>query len=656
MNTEHIERLKALPQRESEIWQGGIFRIPTLGAETGPIGNSLFVPLWAAMHDQKVHTGELQMVEPRDSEGALWALVEFALESEWGGYRPGSVEVLDADLAEQLGFLGEVGIEVRLVERLEAIEEVMESLGQHFSDFEEDLPHVPGALDGRGVTVERMRCFAEGAAEFYKAMPWQYLTDSDLIRIEAPKAPDGMKYAVLLGAGRSVFGMGFYRTVKDYVAFRGFTEGGEPPESVWQVTFDSIDDLPREDAELWRQEGLPWASEKAYPFVIRIGRDGEMKRPTAKQLAFLEGVLRAWAATNEEEIDSGRWQKKVCTIDGEVEYTLSLPDLLKPPSHHEWMRRGFEPDRRAHERMFADMGRYFDQNPVADMDEMNEVMGRLFAGRRFDESVTEAETPMERAQELCYEAFDTHGRRRVQLAREALKICPDCADAYVILAEQAGTREAELENYTKATEAAERALGAEAFEEHVGHFWGVTETRPYMRAREGLAQALQELGRLDEAADHFQAMLKLNPDDNQGVRYSLMPLLLQLNRDVEAARLLKEYTEETANWAYAQALLAFRLSGRSTSARRELRTAFRNNPHVPDLLLTGYVPPPPPHYTLGSPEEAICCVEELRDAFVETKGAMAWLAAEHHQRLKDQETRQKALRQKQRKKRKRKKR
>lgn len=656
MNTDQIQRLKALPQRDSEIWQGGVFSIPISGPDASAVRSTLYVPVWVAVRDGKVHSGKLQLSGPADPAEAVSALLDFALESQWGGYRPGIVEVIDPDLARQLAFLAEAGIEVRLVEQLAAIDEVLKSLRKDFADRFGNRPQVPAPLDGRDVTVERMRSFAEAAVDFFQAAPWQYLTDSDLIRIETPKPPQGMQYATVLGAGRSVFGLGFYHTIDDYAALRHVSDGVRMPNGIWQVTFDAINELPPADEELWRQHDLPRVAGDICPFAIWFGRKGQMKRASATQLAFLEGVLRAWAATTETEIDSGRWQKTVRTFDGESEYNLTLPDLLKPPSHQEWMRRGFEPDRRAHERTFTDINRYFAEHPPASVDEMNAVLNQRFAGRRYDQSVTKAETPPQRAQELCYDAFDTHGRRRVQLARQALELDPNCADAYVILAEQAGTLETQLENYAKAAESAERALGPKAFKEHAGHFWGVTETRPYMRARAGLAQSLEEMGRLDEAADHYQALLELNPNDNQGLRYSLMPLLLQLNRDADAARLLKAYDEASANWTYARALLAFRLSGRSVAARREFRTAFRSNPHVPDLLLSGAELPPPPHYELGSPEEAIVCVEELRHAFEETPEAMDWLATEYQQRQRDAEAKQKELRRKERQKRKRKKR
>lgn len=646
MNESQSEQLRALPQRRGEVWQGGLVRLPAWITQEGPEPFRPYMPIWVAVNSDKVHPGELLHPSQRGPAEAVAALIDFALESEYGGYRPDRVEVADAELAEALAFLGEAGIEVRMVDRLEAVNRALDTM----ADFAEGgRPSLPQPLDAAGVTVQRMRRFAEAAAAFYRAAPWQYLTDSDLLEIESPKAPTGMKYAVVLGAGRSVYGVGFYRSRNDYVLFRRGADRSDPKlPGVWQVSFDSaIDSLPG-DVDLWEDHHLPLASDQAYPMAVWFGPGGEVKRPTAKRLAFLEGLLRALSETTEAEIDSGRWQKETETHDGSAQYTLAIPDLLKPPTFQEWIKRGFEPDRRAHERMFADMDRYFRDHPPADIDEMNEATARLFSGRKVDDLVTQPKTPQERAQELCYQAFDTHGRRRVQLAREALQVCPDCADAYVILAEQAGTLEAELENYANAIAAAERALGPEAFEESVGHFWGVSSTRPYMRARFGLAQSLEQLGRVDEAVGHYQEMLRLNPNDNQGIRYLLMPTLLQLGRDAEAARLLKQYDEASANWAYARALLAFRLSGKSAAARRELRVAFRTNPHVAELLVEDASLPMPPHYALGSPEEAIVCVEELAPAFAETKGAVAWLAAEHRQRQKELAARRKEQRKKQR--------
>jgi len=46
-----------------------------------------------------------------------------------------------------------------------------------------------------------------------------------------------------------------------------------------------------------------------------------------------------------------------------------------------------------------------------------------------------ARTPLEKAQELMYEAEVADPKHRLELAKQALALTPDCADAYIILAE-----------------------------------------------------------------------------------------------------------------------------------------------------------------------------------------------------------------------------
>jgi hypothetical protein len=112
-----------------------------------------------------------------------------------------------------------------------------------------------------------------------------------------------------------------------------------------------------------------------------------------------------------------------------------------------------------------------------------------------------ANEALDRAQELIYDAWDAvTPKQRVELAAMALAISPRCADAYVLLGEHAepGSPE-QLECYRRGVAAGEAALGKAVFVEDVGHFWGLLDTRPYMRARLGLARLLWARGAGDEA-------------------------------------------------------------------------------------------------------------------------------------------------------------
>jgi tetratricopeptide (TPR) repeat protein len=239
--------------------------------------------------------------------------------------------------------------------------------------------------------------------------------------------------------------------------------------------------------------------------------------------------------------------------------------------------------------------------------------------------------PLDEAQSLIYEAWNSEGARKVELARRALELSADCADAFLILAqEEAQSREAALELYRKAYEAGRRALDPAVFEEAEGDFWAVMETRPYMRARLALAESLWDLGRKEEALGHLRELIRLNPSDNQGVRYILLQCLLESGADDELADLLARYGRDPSSAiAYTRALWQFRRAGRGKVADAALAEALRANPHVPAFLLKRKPLPAraPSSVGMGSPEEAEAYAAGALGVWHQTLGAVDWLAA-----------------------------
>lgn len=268
-------------------------------------------------------------------------------------------------------------------------------------------------------------------------------------------------------------------------------------------------------------------------------------------------------------------------------------------------------------------------DPLANLPDrrtMEGLMQQLMVGRAGE---APPDTPIARAQEVMHRAFqETSPRRREELARQALEISPDCADAYVLLAEQSHDRKETRELYEQGVAAGERALGQAMFREGAGHFWGILETRPYMRARLGLALSLWTMGRREEAVRHLEEMLRLNPNDNQGVRYTLAGFLLALDRDDDLARLLDQYPGEgLAAWKYTRALLAFRRHGDTSESRALLKAALKANKHVPAYLLGEKFPPleQPGYYGIGDENEAVVYIRSFLTGWKSTPGALPWL-------------------------------
>ncbi len=234
------------------------------------------------------------------------------------------------------------------------------------------------------------------------------------------------------------------------------------------------------------------------------------------------------------------------------------------------------------------------------------------------------------AQDIMYDAWDASDpKRRAALARKALDLSPLCADAYVLLAQEtARNLDEAIDLYRQGVAAGEKALGESAFRDDVGHFWGMLETRPYMRARHGLAQALWDKGLRDEAVTHYRDMLRLNPNDNQGIRYLLLDCFLILGRDDDAAKLIRRYKGDgSAAWSWSRALLSFRTDGDCPASRSALSRAIGDNTHVAALLLGDKKMPRqlPDYIGMGDKNEAVAYVHGATAAWAATPGALAWL-------------------------------
>ena len=245
--------------------------------------------------------------------------------------------------------------------------------------------------------------------------------------------------------------------------------------------------------------------------------------------------------------------------------------------------------------------------------------------------VRKATTPLQKAQDLMYDAWEAvELRDRVRIAKEALAVSPDCADAYVLLAgETARSPQEAADLYAKGVAAGERALGKQPFTQDVGDFWGILETRPYMRARLGLAEALWLLGKRQEALAHVRDMLRLNPNDNQGVRYVFLGWLLETGDKAQTKTLLESYSDGAASWLYGRALYTFSTAGDTRLSRTLLAKAQNANHHVPDYLLRRkQLPGKVPRLVgMGDENEAVICTLEQMGAWRTIPGALRWLAA-----------------------------
>ena len=627
-----VGRFRLLPQRTNELWQGAVVALPMWidnpadpSRPTRPRG-----ALWCSLRSGRIH---LAVVGEGDvaSRVALDALIEFAKrESKLDGGRPSRVEVRDPALRDALDeALASTGTSVVLVPSVPAVEQALRELEASQGD------PLPGFLDGTGVTIERLRAFADAAVAFHRARIWQHLSNDDLVVVESPTPPKALSHLCVMGSGGQQFGLAFFPT---RAAFDKLMAGDvRRADRAYGLTFDPPSAIPFADLDTWDAHALPLAAPEAYPLFAEMSRSGGVRRPDARALTLAEALLRAFADTTETDLDAGRWQRDVATFDGRVTVVLSLPDILAETRiDADEAARSFGGPLLA-EQANARISRILGQQAFGLLDEVNAALASARQAGFLDPDAPPAAglgrplTPLEQAQDLVYEAHETIGRRRIVLARRALALSDDCADAWCLLANAAPSPDETLALYEKAVDAGRRAIGERGFEELAGHFWGDLSTRPYMRARAGLAEVLAALGRFDEAIGHYEGLLALNPDDNQGNRYLLLEALLDAGRYEAAGALLGRFEDDgSAEWMYCRALLAFRSEGDTPAARAALSEAIRGNPHVARFIIDPDSAPDgdPSFVTFGSPDEAVGASDLLGPAFEEVAGVLDWLTRE----------------------------
>ena len=132
---------------------------------------------------------------------------------------------------------------------------------------------------------------------------------------------------------------------------------------------------------------------------------------------------------------------------------------------------------------------------------------------------------------------------------KALELEPDNLDAGRMMAElTAKNPYALMEKLSRLLEKGNRQMMKEGYfaPEYKGDFWGVIETRPYMRLRHLYMQTLTECGMPRRAARECEELLELCENDNLGVRYDLMHLYAMRSDSGK----LEKYLWEMSSYGY----------------------------------------------------------------------------------------------------------
>lgn len=235
---------------------------------------------------------------------------------------------------------------------------------------------------------------------------------------------------------------------------------------------------------------------------------------------------------------------------------------------------------------------------------------------------------MQAAIKKIEKAGSASGKRKIQLAKEALELSKDCAEAYMILAEEAEEIQDSIELVEKAVAAGERIVAKFGGHIEPANYWNIDISRPFVKALKALAEYKEEHGRFDEAIVILQRLLDFDPSDRRQIRTCLASCLFEAERFVELEQLLSECEKmDAAEICFTKALYLFKTSGRTELSKKAFENALQCNPHVLFYLAAWADLPEELPETLfcGEESEAIAYVMLYGHQWLEVEGAFDYM-------------------------------
>ncbi len=293
---------------------------------------------------------------------------------------------------------------------------------------------------------------------------------------------------------------------------------------------------------------------------------------------------------------------------------------------------------RSSEKIFREMQKFMEENKFESEEQANAAMQEFIA--QYNENM-QSYNDMEpqTAWDYLDMAFDAPTEKEaVRYAKKALELDEYCTDAEMLIADiQCGD---DFEKFKKKLEKiiskTEKHLREEGYfdDDCMGEFWGILETRPYMRARYEHLKLLVSAGKIKKAKEECEDMLCLNKSDNLGVRYILMGIYAHFEDELSAMRLYREYNECSVHMLLPLIALYYKKDSYRT-AEKYLRLISGEGFDKYFLTFGGDNDfeddfdddiPFTDRYRIGSEEEVAYAIEMCIFLYVSTPGILEWIA------------------------------
>ena len=270
-----------------------------------------------------------------------------------------------------------------------------------------------------------------------------------------------------------------------------------------------------------------------------------------------------------------------------------------------------------------------DQEAQAQVDQFIELYNAKILG---PSCIDETYDLLEQAQ-----AASTKAQKK-RLLKKALDIDPTFTDAELLLITT------EAKNFQDAEPKLQALLEKEKQQlkkdghfdkDCIGHFYGIFETRPYIRVHHSLLTGYIEIGEYQKAQQIAKEIIRLNNNDNLGVRYLLLGLYAHSCDKKAMNHLLEKYPDDFgAFWWLPQLIMAYKEKDNAAGQKliHQMRKEnkyiieyLRGKEHISDIdrAMTEYEG----MYSHGSKNEAIFAIVDNTFAIPDPKKFSRWVDA-----------------------------
>lgn len=233
----------------------------------------------------------------------------------------------------------------------------------------------------------------------------------------------------------------------------------------------------------------------------------------------------------------------------------------------------------------------------------------------------------QQAEDLVLKAYNLPPAEGKKIAEEALQLNEDCIDAYEYLGVTENSLEKSAEFFTKGIEIGRKLFLGENLEKYEGEFWGMHETRPFMRCLYYFSDCLYEMDKKQKTVEVLEELILLNPNDNQGVRNQLCLYCLELNLYEKFELYTSMFEEDMGVFpSYNNALFSFKTSGETERTNSLLQEALEYNKYVPKILISkNKITESPIYHGIGDENEAIYYAHFAQSIWQKNPNALIWL-------------------------------